>query len=139
RKAGYRPELAWSCSDYADTLIQRDSHGDRAQAISLLDESRSISSELGMRPLVERVHERLDRMKSQTGPTTVYPDGLTPREVEVLRLIARGRSNQEMAAELVVSLRTVERHITNIYGKISARGRADATAYVLGHNLSDQK
>ena len=63
------------------------------------------------------------------------PDGLTEREVEVLSLIASGRTNNEIAEELVLSVRTVERHIGNIYGKISARGRADATAYALTRGL----
>ncbi len=58
RKAGYRPELAWSCCDYADTLLQRNESGDREKAMSLLDESLAISSELGMRPLMERVISR---------------------------------------------------------------------------------
>ena len=58
RKAGYRPELAWTCCDYADTLLQRNDEGDRAKAMSLLDESLAISSELGMRPLMERVLSR---------------------------------------------------------------------------------
>ncbi len=60
RGAGYRPELAWTCCDYADTLLQRDGPGDREQAMSLLDESLAISSELGMRPLMERVISRQD-------------------------------------------------------------------------------
>ena len=58
RKAGYRPELAWTCCDYADALRERDAEGDRTKAISLLDESLAISSELGMRPLMERVLSR---------------------------------------------------------------------------------
>ena len=58
RKAGYRPELAWTCCDYADTLRERDGEGNRAKAIALLDESLVISSELGMRPLMERVLSR---------------------------------------------------------------------------------
>ena len=58
RKAGYRPELAWTCCDYADALRGRDGEGDRAKAASLLDESLAISSELGMRPLMERVLSR---------------------------------------------------------------------------------
>jgi ATP/maltotriose-dependent transcriptional regulator MalT len=64
---------------------------------------------------------------------------LTPREVEVLRLIAAGKSNQEIAAILVLSVRTVERHISNIYAKIGASGavaRATATAYALHHGLT---
>ena len=50
RKAGYRPELAWTCCDYADTLRERDADGDRAKASALLDESLAISSELGSVP-----------------------------------------------------------------------------------------
>ena len=55
RKAGYRPELAWTCCVYADTLRERDGEGDRAKAVTLLDESLAISCEPGMRPLMERV------------------------------------------------------------------------------------
>ena len=54
-RAGYRVELAWTCCDYADVLRERDRERDRAKAITLLDESLAISSELGMRPLMERV------------------------------------------------------------------------------------
>jgi DNA-binding CsgD family transcriptional regulator/tetratricopeptide (TPR) repeat protein len=64
-----------------------------------------------------------------------YPDGLTQREVDVLKLLAAGRSNRELADDLVLSLRTVERHITNIYAKIGARGRADATAYAVRNSF----
>ena len=60
RKAGCRPELAWTCCDYADTLLQRNEPGDREKAMSLLDESLAISSDLGMRPLIERVLSRRD-------------------------------------------------------------------------------
>ncbi|MFB3119764.1 MAG: hypothetical protein ACE1Y2_04475 [Stenotrophomonas maltophilia] len=55
RKAGYRPELAWTCHDYADALLQKRGPGDRVKADALLDESLDISTELGMRPLKERV------------------------------------------------------------------------------------
>ncbi len=60
RKWGCRPELAWTCCDYADTLLQRNEPGDREKAMSLLDESLAISTELGMRPLMERVLSRQD-------------------------------------------------------------------------------
>ena len=53
----------------------------------------------------------------------------------MLRLIARG-SNQKIADELVLSVRTVERHITNLYAKSGARGKADATAYALRNGLA---
>ncbi len=64
RKAGYRPELAWACCDYADALRGRDAEGDRTKAITLLDESLAISSELGMRPLMERVLSRRDILEA---------------------------------------------------------------------------
>ncbi len=64
RKAGYRPELAWTCCDYADTLRERDGPGDEEKAMSLLDESLAISSELGMRPLMERVLSRREILKA---------------------------------------------------------------------------
>ena len=54
---------------------------------------------------------------------------MTAREAEVLLLVADGRSNREIAARLVVSVRTVERHLTNLYGKAGVRGRAEATAF----------
>lgn len=62
--------------------------------------------------------------------------GLTAREGELLVLLARGQTNQEIADHLVISLRTVERHLTNIYGKIGARNRAEATVFALTHGLS---
>jgi LuxR family transcriptional regulator, maltose regulon positive regulatory protein len=70
--------------------------------------------------------------------TTLVDSDLTPRELEVLRLIAAGKSNQEIAHELVLSVRTVERHISNIYAKLGVAGttaRATATAYALQHSL----
>jgi DNA-binding CsgD family transcriptional regulator len=58
------------------------------------------------------------------------PDGLTEREAEVLQLLTQGCTNLEIAAKLVVSVHTVERHLQNAYRKISARNRADASAYM---------
>ena len=61
--AGYRPEYAFAASDYANALLQRNNAEDRAKAMILLDESLAISSELGMRPLMERVISRRDMLK----------------------------------------------------------------------------
>ena len=58
RKAGYRPELAWSLCDYADLLLERGGDVDNTKATTLLDESLQISGDLGMRPLMERVLAR---------------------------------------------------------------------------------
>ena len=69
-RAGYRPELAWTCCDYADMLRERKNQGDRAKARSLLDESLAISSELGMRPLMERVLSRREILGAYPNPET---------------------------------------------------------------------
>jgi ATP/maltotriose-dependent transcriptional regulator MalT len=135
RKADFRPELAWSCCDYADMLLQRDDYGDRAKAITLLEESLAISSELGMPPLMARVTERLERAQVEPDRAPVYPDGLTQREVEVLRLIAGGKTNLEIAEELVIAEGTARRHVANIYEKIGAANRAEATRYALSQGL----
>ena len=64
RKAGYRPELAWTCCDYADSLLFRNGEGDRPKAMSLLDESLAIAREMGMRPLMERVLSRREILRA---------------------------------------------------------------------------
>ena len=72
----------------------------------------------------------------EPGTERTCPDSLTRREVDVLRLLAAGRTNHEIAAALYLSVRTVERHVANIYGKIGAHGRASATAYAFAHGLT---
>ncbi len=63
------------------------------------------------------------------------PAGLTAREVEVLRLVAAGRSNTQIAAELVLSEKTVARHLSNIFGKLDVGSRTAAAAYAFEHGL----
>jgi len=63
-------------------------------------------------------------------------DGLSRRETEVLRLVATGESNAQIARRLGLSVHTIERHTANLYRKIGARGRADATAYALRNGLA---
>ncbi len=59
---------------------------------------------------------------------------LTARETEILALLAQGSANKEIAAHLGLSVHTVERHLTNLYGKIAVRSRSEATAYALTHD-----
>ena len=63
------------------------------------------------------------------------PGGLTAREVEVLRLVASGRSNPQIAAELVLSEKTVARHLSNIFAKLDVGSRTAAAAYAFEHRL----
>jgi DNA-binding NarL/FixJ family response regulator len=70
------------------------------------------------------------------GPPQSLPDDRTPREAEVLRLVAAGRSNGEIAAELFVSAATVKTHINHVFAKIGARDRAQAVHYAYTHGLA---
>jgi ATP/maltotriose-dependent transcriptional regulator MalT len=68
--------------------------------------------------------------------TSSHDSGLTERETEVLRLVAEGKSNQQIAATLVLSRRTVERHIANLCSKVGAHNRVEATAYALRSGIA---
>ena len=116
-------------------LLRRNQGSDREQATKLLEQAQAMAQELGMSHLGEQIRQ-LQAEASPRRARPTYPAGLTPREVEVLRLIATGKSTKEIAATLVISSPTVERHITHIYEKIGARSRAEATAYALRHDLA---
>ncbi|MGE0540311.1 MAG: tetratricopeptide repeat protein [Dehalococcoidia bacterium] len=92
-----------------------------------LDEAITYATEIAVDPTTQPVRT--------TGREPTLPDGLSAREVEVLVLLAEGRSNREIAEALVLSPRTVEHHLARIYTKINARGRAAAAAYAVRHNL----
>ncbi len=68
-------------------------------------------------------------------PSSTYPDGLTAREVEVLRLVAQGLKNEQVAQRLIISPRTVDTHLTSIYSKIGVSSRSAATRYAIEHHL----
>ena len=68
-------------------------------------------------------------------PPLTYPDGLTAREVDVLRLVAQGMTDAQVAEQLVISPRTVNTHLTSIYGKIGVSSRSEATRYALEQRL----
>ena len=79
--------------------------------------------------------ERLARARQPDQPAP-YPNGLSEREVEVLRLVAAGRTNQQIADELVISLNTVARHVSNIFGKTGVANRAEAASYAHRRGLA---
>lgn len=77
--------------------------------------------------------------QAATAPTRaplVYPHGLTAREVDVLRLVAKGMTDTQVAEALVISPRTVNTHLTSIYSKIGVSSRSEATRYALEHQLA---
>ena len=136
RKAGYRPELAWTCCDFADMLFERNQPGDREKAVPLLDESLAISTELGMLPLMERAAALQERAESQPARAPTFPNGLTQREVDVLRLIALGKTNRQIGEELFISLNTVGHHVSNILSKMGSANRTEVATYAAQHGLT---
>jgi ATP/maltotriose-dependent transcriptional regulator MalT len=102
--------------------------GDADAAAMELDAAREAFAALGAAPDVARL-ERLLGTTPRGGP------GLTARELQVLRLVAGGGTNRAIAAELVLSEKTVDRHVSNILGKLRVPSRAAATAYAYEHEL----
>ncbi|HKF37778.1 MAG TPA: LuxR C-terminal-related transcriptional regulator, partial [Ktedonobacteraceae bacterium] len=98
-------------------------------------EGRSMTAEqaLAARETPERV--TIIPQTSPARPLASYPDGLTAREVEVLRLLVQGWTDAQIAEHLVISPRTVNRHTTSLYSKLNVSSRAAATRYALEHHL----
>ncbi len=92
-----------------------------------------------MLPLAARVQERQAVLNSVEIPAAQWPGGLTRREVEVLRLVALGKSNREIGEELVILQGTARRHVSNIYQKIGANNRSEATSYALREGLLSEE
>ena len=86
-------EYAWACQDYTGYLLQRGALGDQNKALTLIAESMDTAQELGMSPLAEKVSVVKARAESLPTKAPAYPDGLTEREVEVLRLVTTGKTD----------------------------------------------
>jgi DNA-binding CsgD family transcriptional regulator/tetratricopeptide (TPR) repeat protein len=97
----------------------------------LADEALAIAIVLGAQPLIAQI----ERLRSQNGITPLYPAGLTDRELEVLRLVADGLTDAEVADRLSISPRTVGQHLRSVYGKLDVRSRTEATRFALEHKL----
>ena len=102
--------------------------GDREASRRELEGARTTLRRLGARPAADAVDDLL-------APSSL-PAGLSPREAEVLRLVARGRSNAQIAADLVLSEKTVARHLSNIFTKLDVPSRTAAAAYAYQHALA---
>lgn len=103
--------------------------GDEDTAALELEAARGVFAQLGAAPDVARVDSLARRAASGD------PHGLTARELQVLRLVAAGKSNRTIAADLFISDNTVRRHLQNIFRKIGVSSRAGATAFAFQHDL----
>jgi ATP/maltotriose-dependent transcriptional regulator MalT len=103
--------------------------GDEDSAALELDSALRVFKSLGAAPDATQV-ERLART-----PTVGEAHGLTPRELQVLRLLATGKTNRSIAEDLVLAEKTVDRHVSNTFAKLGVSSRAAATAYAYQHRL----
>jgi DNA-binding NarL/FixJ family response regulator len=99
---------------------------DDAEALEL-DAARRVLAELGAAPDLARLDSR--------APVSGSEHGLTPRQVDVLRLVASGKSNREIATALTISEHTVARHLQNIFASLGVSSRTAASAYAFEHGL----
>ena len=109
--------------------------GDEEAAQLEFDAARTVLTELSALADLDR----LERVAAAGDADAAASAGLTRRELEVLRLIAGGRSNRQIANELFLSERTVARHVSNILGKLGLANRAGATAFAFEHGLTAQR
>ncbi len=101
--------------------------GDEESALADLTAARKTFADLGAGPAEQETAALLGEDSA--------PGGLSPRELEVLRLVAAGRANSEIAAELVLSEKTVSRHLSNIFSKLDVGSRTAAAAFAYEHRL----
>ncbi|GGU43944.1 helix-turn-helix transcriptional regulator [Streptomyces lavendofoliae] len=131
-------ELARARHRWADALLARG--GRRDGAAELVREAHLVAAHLGARPLREDLELLAARARLPLGaPRDTAPEpenegfGLTPREQDVLRLVAAGRTNRQIAEELYISPKTASVHVSNILAKLGVSGRGEAAA--LAHRL----
>jgi DNA-binding CsgD family transcriptional regulator/tetratricopeptide (TPR) repeat protein len=119
-------EEANTCVLLAAISEQRDDQDGRRLE---LDNARRLFKQLNAEPCLVRLAEQADR------GTRSSPGSLSEREIQVLRLVAAGKTNRDIAGELFISEKTVARHVSNIFDKAGVSSRAAATAWAYQHNL----
>jgi DNA-binding CsgD family transcriptional regulator/tetratricopeptide (TPR) repeat protein len=132
RASGFKPELAWTCHDYAAALLDSGARDDRAKAAALLDEGEQIARALGLVPLRKRIAAFRERYRLRLARK---PAGLTTREFEVLQLLGSGKANKEIAEALFISTHTVAVHVARVLEKTGSANRTAAVAYATRHHL----
>ena len=124
--------LAHTAYEYARMLHARDRAEDAGRITSMLSEATGLAERVGMPALLARI----ERLGSRVTPASL-PDGLSPREVDILRLVARGLSNRQIGEELFISTHTAANHIRSILRKTSCANRTEAATYAHRHGLAE--
>ena len=141
RRTGQVHDEAWARLRLAGCLL---ASGDKERAAEALAAALAVGSRLGAKPLVDAVHEVAGRgripLDAAIGtPMSHRQFGLTQRELEVLRLVAEGYRNDQIAETLFISPKTASVHVSRILAKLGASTRTEATAVAHRHGLLDER
>ena len=131
RRMGARTWLAHTAYEYSRMLTSCGRAEDADQAASLLDEAGELAEQIRMPALLTRI----SALRSPAAESEL-PDGLSPREVEILQLVARGLSNRQIGDHLVISEHTAANHVRSILRKTSCANRTEAAGYAHHHGLA---
>jgi len=137
-REGLRPEFARTLLARATVELAQDGQGSILHAEELLREALALFEELGMSHSAQHALGRLSALSSRPGRRAhaALPAHLTGREVAVLKLVAQGKSNRQIAHALGLSEKTVTNYLTHIFNKTTCENRAAATAFAIHHGLA---
>ena len=143
RRMGAETWLAHTAYEYARLLLERP-NADRDGAARLLGEAAELAARIGMTALVARIGALGTAAPPAPPPSpadgdgaAALPDGLSPREAQILRLVAAGLSNREIGKTLVISEHTAANHVRSILRKTGCANRTEAASYAHRHGLVD--
>jgi DNA-binding CsgD family transcriptional regulator len=125
------PALARTLHRYGAFLVARADEAERQRGLELLRDADALARRLGM----ARIIIDIEALLRSVDRAVKYPDELTAREVEVLRLLARGRTNKDISLALTISLKAVGTHVRNVLSKTQCAKRTDVEAYAIRHGL----
>jgi DNA-binding CsgD family transcriptional regulator len=134
QRVGALAPLAHTHCDIAAMLLQRGAPGDMDKASTHLREAAERAAMLGLTALADKAAKCRERL-SQPTTNPCVPDNLTTRELEVLRLLAIGRGNADIALVLEIGSSTVATHVHNILVKTGCANRTEAAAYAARHRI----
>jgi DNA-binding NarL/FixJ family response regulator len=137
-REGVVPELARTLLAQGKLALAQGGRGSATHARTLFKQALGLFEELGIQGEAQALREQLEHLpgRAQARKTRSLPAGLSERETEVMRLIAAGKSNRQIAEELILSERTVANHLAHIFNKTGTDNRAAAAAFAIRHGLA---
>ncbi len=136
RRYGLKTEHAETLLAQAELELAAGGRESRVTASALLEEAATLFEQVGNQAVARQIRER-QRQLAHLRTRRSLPARLSRREAEVLRLVAQGKSNRQIAETLVISERTVINHLASVFNKTGVTNRAGATAFAIRHGLAE--